>query len=160
MNWLNRWLSDLPSVNLKVAASVAMFMGFCVTCFAAILIGRTLDEGTLMAVGGVILAFGGITSYDFKTKRVTEIVRPPETMAGNAASVTTAQTADVAQPVVPLPPEGVIAPVVPADATAVVTPAVPGAKRARRTKADAVPPVVPRATPLPDAVPPAPKRDD
>ena len=75
MQW--KWVAELPSVNYKVLIGSSMFVGFCVTCFVCMVRAIALSEGLVLAVGGIILAYNGVTSYDFKTKRETYISSPP-----------------------------------------------------------------------------------
>lgn len=75
MNW--KWVAELPSVNYKVMVGSAMFVGFCLACFACMVLQIALSETIILSVGGIVLAYNGVTSYDFKVKRETYVPSPP-----------------------------------------------------------------------------------
>jgi hypothetical protein len=157
MKGFTAWIATLPSVNWKVFVGSTMFVAFCLTTFVCMVLGRTLNEGLVLAVGGIVLAYNGVTSYDFRTKRTTEIVTPPDVMASNTAAVTTAATPALPA-AVPAAPRPTLAPTDAAVAHARRAASPPlahpaGSPRAEAGEGDATAPVTQAPTPLPPGGP-------
>jgi hypothetical protein len=87
---------NVPTVGLHAATCAFLAVVYVLTLTTALAIGRPVDDAAAFTVGGFVLAYAAKTSYDFAKKRTTEIVRPPEVMASDAAPPAVAQVAQVA----------------------------------------------------------------
>lgn len=91
-------LSNWNSTSGKTLAGISMAHIVLITVCAMEVAGRHFNDILLLELLAFVAAWAGISYQQFKTKRETEIVTPPQTMAENAPATSTRVT-DTPQPV-------------------------------------------------------------